>query len=146
MLRELRIKNFKNWSDTRLFRLAPITVFFGANSAGKSSLLQFLLMLKQTAESPDLRRVLHPGDSETQVELGIYRDLIYRHDLSKLIEFSIDWDLPKRLYSIDLTNKADYYGDRLLFRASIESDPSGGKQDIGSLEYRLKSEAGDLVV
>lgn len=146
MLRELRIKNFKNWSDTGVFRLAPITVFFGVNSAGKSSLIQFLLMLKQTAESPDLRRVLHPGDSETQVELGTYRDLVYRHDLSKMIEFSMEWDLPKRFYAIDLTNHAEYRGDKLLFKASIESDPTGGRQNIGSLEYRLKSESGELVV
>lgn len=146
MLRELSLKNFKNWSDTGAIRLAPITVFFGANSAGKSSLLQFLLMLKQTAESPDLRRVLHPGDSETQVELGTYRDLIYRHDLSRTIEFSMEWDLPKRLYAIDLTNKADYGGDKLQFRASIESELSGGRQSIRSMEYQLKPDSKGLVV
>ncbi len=146
MLRELSIKNFKNWPDTGTFRLAPITVFFGVNSAGKSSLIQFLLMLKQTVESPDLRRVLHPGDSETQVELGTYRDLIYRHDLSRMIEFSMEWDLPKSLYAIDLMSDAGYQGDTLLFRASIESDPTGGRQSVKSLEYRLKPESEGLAV
>ena len=52
MLTELSIKNFKAWRDTGAIRLAPITVFFGSNSAGKTSILQFLLMLRQTAESP----------------------------------------------------------------------------------------------
>ena len=56
MLTNLRIKNFKAWKDTGEVRLAPITVFFGGNSAGKSSLLQFLLMLRQTVESPDRSR------------------------------------------------------------------------------------------
>jgi hypothetical protein len=129
-----------------LHRPSEPAVFFGVNSAGKSSLLQFLLMLKQTAESPDLRRVLHPGDSETQVELGTYRDLIYRHDLSRKIEFSIRWDLSKRLYAIDLTNDVDYSGDELLFKASIESDPSGGRQDVASLEYKLNSGSAGLSV
>jgi len=137
MLRELRIRNFKNWSDTRAFRLAPITVFFGVNSAGKSSLIQFLLMLKQTVESPDLRRVLHPGDSETQVELGTYRDLVFQHDLSRMIEFSMEWDLPKRLYAVDLLSDTVYSGHKLRFGASIESDPSGGRQSVKSLDYRL---------
>jgi len=146
MLRELRIKNFKNWSDTGAFRLAPITVFFGVNSAGKSSLMQFLLMLKQTAESPDLHRVLHPGDSETQVELGTYRDLIFRHDLSRMIEFLMEWDLPKSLFAVDLINNIVYRGDKLLFNASIESDPSGGGQNIRSLEYRLTPESRGLIV
>jgi predicted ATPase len=146
VLRELSIKNFKSWSDTGAFRLAPITVFFGVNSAGKSSLIQFLLMLKQTAESPDLRRILHPGDSETQVELGTYRDLIYRHDLSKLLEFSVEWDLPKRVHAVDLINRAVYGGDKLRFKASIESDPSGGKQHVRLLEYRLTGRSEELVV
>lgn len=48
MLKELRIQNFKGWKDTGTIRLAPISLFFGANSSGKSSIGQFLIMLKQT--------------------------------------------------------------------------------------------------
>jgi AAA15 family ATPase/GTPase len=70
MLTKLRIQNFKSWRDTGSIRLAPITVFFGANSAGKTSLLQFLLMLKQTSESSDRSRVVHFGDDYSLVELG----------------------------------------------------------------------------
>ena len=51
MLTELRIQNFKSWADTGPMRFAPITGLFGANSSGKTSLLQLLLMLKQTVES-----------------------------------------------------------------------------------------------
>ena len=82
MLTHLRIQNFKSWRDTGAVRLAPITVLFGNNSAGKSSIIQFLLMLKQTVESPDRRRVLHPGDEHTLVDLGTFRDLSLRPYLS----------------------------------------------------------------
>ena len=51
MLKKLRIQNFKVWEDTGEIDLAPITLFFGANSSGKSSIGQFLMMLKQTVES-----------------------------------------------------------------------------------------------
>src|SRR5687767_8698494 len=95
MLTRLRIQNFKNWADTSDIRLAPITVFFGSNSTGKSSLIQFLLMLRQTAESPDRRRVLHPGDDKTPVELGTFRDLVFGHDLTNEISFSFAWSLPE---------------------------------------------------
>ncbi len=54
MLKKLRFKNFKAWADSGEIRLAPITVLFGANSAGKTSIPQLLLMLKQTAESQTL--------------------------------------------------------------------------------------------
>lgn len=37
MLTELRIKNFKAWKDTGSVRMAPLTVIFGANSAGKAA-------------------------------------------------------------------------------------------------------------
>lgn len=57
MLTRLRLKNFKAWEDTGDVELAPLTILFGANSSGKSSLHQFLLMLQQTMESPDRRRV-----------------------------------------------------------------------------------------
>jgi len=36
MLKRIRIKNFKAWKDTGEVRLAPITVFFGTNSSGKT--------------------------------------------------------------------------------------------------------------
>jgi hypothetical protein len=103
-------------------------------------------MLKQTAESPDRRRVLHPGDSQTPVELGTHRDLVYQHDLSRKIEFSVQWGVPKPLVVSDLINKATYQGDKLSFKAAIESDSSGGRQSVGSLEYRLKGTSEDLVV
>ncbi len=40
MLKQLRIQNFKGWKDTDTIRMAPITLFFGANSSGKSSSYQ----------------------------------------------------------------------------------------------------------
>jgi AAA15 family ATPase/GTPase len=49
MLTRMRRVNFKSWEDTGSMRLAPITGFFGANSSGKTSLLQGLLLLKQTS-------------------------------------------------------------------------------------------------
>jgi len=56
MLTQLQIQNFKGWKDTGLIRMAPITLFFGANSSGKSSIGQFLMLLKQTVESQDAKR------------------------------------------------------------------------------------------
>jgi len=58
MITGLEVTNFKAWQETGPIRFAPITVLFGTNSSGKSSIHQFLLMLKQTAESPDRRRDL----------------------------------------------------------------------------------------
>ena len=49
--------------ETRAWREADLRVtgFFGTNSAGKSSLLQFLLLLKQTRNATDRGLVLDFG-------------------------------------------------------------------------------------
>ena len=43
MITELRARNFKSWEDTGKLQLAPLTGLFGANSSGKTSILQVLL-------------------------------------------------------------------------------------------------------
>ena len=80
MLTKLRIKNFKAWNDTGDVRIAPLTVLFGSNSAGKSSLGHLLLALKQTAASTDRRRALDTGDASSLVDLGTFVDCLHRHD------------------------------------------------------------------
>ena len=52
MITELRAQHFKSWQDTGALHFAPLTGLFGANSSGKTSILQVLLMLKQTVERP----------------------------------------------------------------------------------------------
>jgi hypothetical protein len=146
MLTELSIKNFKAWGDTKTIRLAPITVFFGSNSSGKTSILQFLLMLRQTAESPDRYRVLHPGDNNTAVELGTFRDLIYRHDLSREIEFEVAWDLLSPMTVRDPLAPEATSGKHIQFSASIASDLEGAQQQVRRFEYRLNSAGPGLAV
>lgn len=91
MLTRLRIQNFKAWKDTGDIRLAPLTVFFGTNSSGKTSLQQFLLLLQQTAQSRDRKRVLHFGDDSTLVDQGVFPQMFFRQDPSALLRFEIDW-------------------------------------------------------
>jgi hypothetical protein len=138
MLTELVIKNFKAWRDTGSIRLAPLTVFFGSNSAGKTSLLQFLLMLRQTAESPDRHRVLHPGDDNTPVELGTFRDLVFEHQLENEIEFALAWNLPEPMLIRDPLTRESIVGNRIRFEAKIKSDPKGASQQIRSFTYSLQ--------
>ena len=80
MLTNLRLRNFKVWRDSGSIRLAPLTVLFGTNSAGKTSIPQLLLLLKQTAASPDRQRALQLGDQRTLVDLGTYADMVHGHE------------------------------------------------------------------
>lgn len=48
MLRELKLSNFRHFDDEITVRFRPITILIGENNAGKSSVIKFLLMLKQS--------------------------------------------------------------------------------------------------
>lgn len=66
MITEITLRNFKSWRLIKAMRLAPVTAILGTNSSGKTSILQWLLMLKQTAESPDRGQVLNFGTNRGQ--------------------------------------------------------------------------------
>ena len=57
MLKSLDITNFKAWRELQI-ALGKVTGLFGTNSSGKSSVLQFLLLLKQTKNATDRGLVL----------------------------------------------------------------------------------------
>ena len=95
MIKSLRIQNFKGWKDTGVIQFAPITLFLGSNSSGKSSIGQFLMLLKQSSTSTDRRTVLFLGDSNSVVELGGPIDMLYMHNTENILDFEYQWTLPK---------------------------------------------------
>lgn len=138
MLTHLRIEGFKAWRDTGPIRLAPITAFFGANSSGKTSLLQFMLMLKQTAASADRTQVFELGGERALVELGTYDDILFRegHYLDPgserpfdELKWSISWTLPGPLRIADPENSK-----RILFEGrDVRYDAEVRRLEDGNL-------------
>lgn len=104
MITELRARNFKGWRKLEALHLKPLTGLFGPNSAGKTSILQLLLLLRQSAASADRRVPLHLGDNTTAIELGTYRDVIFGHDQSCPLEFGLTWRPKERLRILDPEN------------------------------------------
>ncbi|MFY0664513.1 MAG: DUF3696 domain-containing protein [Natronospirillum sp.] len=122
MLTSIHIQNFKAWKDTGKIHLAPLTVIFGANSAGKSSLGHLLLALKQTVLSADRKRPLHLGDENSLIELGTFAECIHNHDLNQPLLFELGWQLPQRLEVRDPLTRVKYPGDHLKLNVSLLSD------------------------
>lgn len=80
MLTHLKLNNFKIWRSTGQMPLAPLTLLFGTNSSGKSSLIQSLLLLRQTVKARDPNVDLNFGnpDAGDSVTLGQFRDVLCR--------------------------------------------------------------------
>lgn len=81
MLTHLKLENFKIWRTTGPVRLAPLTLLLGTNSSGKSSLIQSLLLIRQTVKGDDTGLDLNLGnpDADDTVTMGQFRDLLCRH-------------------------------------------------------------------
>lgn len=146
MLRNLQIKGFKGWKDTGNIELAPITVFFGGNSSGKSSIGQFLVMLKQTIQQPDRKTVLYLEGEKCSVSLGTPMDIFYNHDMGSLIQFNYTWDLPER-FALDINSegkKRNLY-NKITFsgNVSIEKEETQLLQ-VDSINYKLYDNERDV--
>ena len=120
MINNLRIENFKGWKDTGNIKLSPLTVFFGANSSGKSSIGQFLMLLRQSVESSDRKSVFFTGNEDTAVDLGLPSDLVFDRDWKNDIKFSYDWTLEKDLRFDDVLHEKRYTADRIAFSGNVK--------------------------
>ena len=106
MLKRLRIGNFKAWQEADV-RFGKVTGFFGTNSAGKSSLLQLLLLLKQTKNATDRGLVLDFGGPSDLVNLGTFGDVVHGHDEDTRMSWRLSWSLPEPLEIKVPTGSAD---------------------------------------
>ncbi len=107
MLKELRIKNFKSLKDTGDLEIKPITLLVGPNSSGKSSLIQFLLLLKQTMESRYVENPLILNG--TYIQLESYQNVIYRNDVDQNLEFEFSFDPQSHLSAPILSPEVRYH-------------------------------------
>lgn len=136
MLTELRIKNFKAWKDTGPVRMAPLTVIFGANSAGKSSLGHLLLALKQTTLLSDRKRALHLGDKSSLIDLGTFADCLHDHDLKTALEFSMSWKLTSPLTVRNSLDLKPYMGTNISLTSRIKAGKNE-QPEVESIQYKL---------
>ncbi|MHA6751534.1 DUF3696 domain-containing protein [Dermacoccus nishinomiyaensis] len=92
LLTGLAIKGYKSFRDGTEVPLAPLTMVYGPNSSGKSSLIQSLLLLKQSLDHPYL---LTQG---TVADVGSFAGVRNRHE-AEAVTFSVEfgapvWNLP----------------------------------------------------
>jgi predicted ATPase len=91
MIETIHLKNFKCLEDTKKLDLKPLTILCGTNSSGKSSIIQTLLMLKQTFESQSrYKNIVLNGQF---VHLGPFEDLVFKKNLEKEVQIKFDLNI-----------------------------------------------------
>src|SRR6218665_721011 len=89
MLTGIKFKNYKAFQEGYL-EIKPITILLGANSVGKSSLIQLFLMLQETALAENYKSALklHGGFFSLGEGINLFRKKIPNNTLSFEIKFT----------------------------------------------------------
>ena len=89
MITKLKISDFKAHRNTEL-SFAPLTLLTGINSSGKSTILQALLLLRQSLKKNRLEKGLDLN--APLCDIGKVKDALYRASKSEIISFTIKTD------------------------------------------------------
>jgi hypothetical protein len=89
MLSGIFLENFKTFKGPVLVPIAPITLIYGENSAGKSSITQSLSLLKQTRESREIGATLLPRADSGLVDLGSFQELVFDHETKRNVAIGL---------------------------------------------------------
>ncbi len=91
MLIALRIGNFKAFAESQRIPVRPLTLIYGANSSGKSSVLHSFILARHAQETGDLdvHRTNVGGES---VDLGGFRQYVHRREANRRVEWAMDLD------------------------------------------------------
>lgn len=147
MINKLTVKNFKCFKKQEFF-LSPLSIFCGANSAGKSTAIQAILSIKQNKENIENGYMYTYGDL---FNFGKVSDLFCHNADSSEFEITIDDAViqsnitikEKQNYTIPLSNKVEnlnnkFVGDFVYLcaerfgpRASYDVKRRDDKLDIG---------------
>ena len=102
MLKEIGVGNFKAFADKQDIRIKPITLIFGPNSSGKSSIIHSILYIQNAFATGELDPH-YMQISGQSVDLGGFKQFVYKRRYQNRVIWSIKLStqsFPKRLKEI----------------------------------------------
>ncbi|MBF2707309.1 AAA family ATPase [Flavobacterium soyangense] len=150
MINQIRIINFKSHKDTDL-GLGNLTILSGQNGVGKSSVLQSLLLLRQTNQKNRLDKILDLN--EPLCKIGKTKDAIYllpNEEYENEIHFVLKNEKQEYPFSFDAKEQNDYlartgdisdsdgYENLNLFQNSFQYISALRNTDYRNRDYEVK--------
>jgi predicted ATPase len=93
MIQDITLENFKGFKRLDQLNIKPITILCGTNSSGKSSILQSILLLKQTLDSKNNNQTLLLNGRF--VHLGTFENIIYQKKIENNVVFNFKMKITK---------------------------------------------------
>lgn len=103
MISAIELENFQTFSKNQRARLAPLTLIFGPNSAGKSSIIRALRFISENLQ-PTSTRLQNVTFSNGSLNLQSFQNIVHRHDESLQIRIAIE--------TCEIESRAKYYDAR----------------------------------
>jgi len=97
MIEKLVLTNFQGFAEATDIPLAPLTLIFGPNSSGKSSIIRSLLLAQQSFNSFLPGAIADFRFKDRGVNLGSFANAVHRHDQSKKISVQLEIDVPAEI-------------------------------------------------
>ena len=127
MLTSITLQNFKGIGEEITIPIRPLTIMFGKNSAGKSTVVQALHYAREVLlnNNPNADRTALGG---TSIDLGGFRNLVHNHDhLSNVITMRFDFDVSGQ----EFPEYQDWdplweYGDAGMDKTKTNADVTSG--------------------
>lgn len=136
MLSNIRLLNFKSFKNLDNLEIKPITILCGVNSCGKSSILQSLLLLKQTKESRTPNQSLLFNGK--YVHLGDIENIVYGKDKNKELSLCYRYEFTTQQFYKNRTDKQGALSIRLFSRYLLSEEARKMKKHNIELSISFK--------
>ena len=141
-LKRIKVKNFKCFSDEVDLELGKLTLFTGANSTGKSSLMYSVLGALQSAHFP-----FEYSANGRYVNMGNFAEMVYAHNKSlpielsfSLVEDGVEIDISTVWINSNVNDQAvlsEYKANSNSFEFSVKQKEKDNNTDyLLSLDYQ----------
>jgi predicted ATPase len=123
MIKSISLQNFKCYKEETKFPLSKLNLFTGLNGKGKSTVLQALLLMKQSIEKNDSTTELYL--SGEYVDLNSYQEVKNKYSGENEISISIETELESYTYKL---GKSIKNGQDTLHIVSVNEQIIDGKK------------------
>ncbi len=134
----LSLKNFKGFSEEVRIELRPITLLFGANSAGKSSVLQALQLIREVLErgTANIDKTIQGGST---VDLGGFQNFVYDRDLSRAVSVMVEMELGNE-------SIPEFFDDAIEDRSNVDKEVWRFHETLNMVRNQVRTVAVQLTL
>lgn len=139
MLEKLFLENFQGFGRFTTVRLAPLTLIFGPNSSGKSSIIRALRLMQQGVRTSKRQPGAFRFDSE-DVDLGSFANTVTGHLENKKIKIGVEFDN----FDLEKANGRKFWLDKIVFTINSAGELPEILVSGGSLTETIDDDYFDL--